>query len=231
MNDHIKWYFGELTRLMLRPIYFFTFMEKGELKDKPFSFILGTSWSISAFVSLVIFMVPVRKMIFGLATGLSGIKFLLITPVLAVMSAVFFFIIFLTVLCVMVLAILAFFTAAALALDLAAGIFHRTSSLKEMLRASYYSSGALVFLVILVLPAVMAKLKLLSFGDFTVGTNIVFFMMIIYLWGLWSIAVRKVYKISRIKSASLSLTVIILVILLQMLVSLKLLPKLERWVV
>jgi hypothetical protein len=150
--------------------------------------------------------------------------------VFIVLLVIFFVMIFLIVLSAVTIALMMLSVLAAWALGYISSRMGGSGTVIEMIRATYYSTAAALSMAVLPVLACITKAKLLSYPDFVTGINIVLAVMIFYFWGLWSIALRKVYKISRIKAVMATLIVIILMILLQMFVSVKLIPKLEGWI-
>ncbi|MCX5748778.1 MAG: hypothetical protein NTZ10_00825 [Candidatus Saganbacteria bacterium] len=230
MKKMIGWYFRDWWKIVARPIYFYTFMEKGELNDKPFSFLLITAWLLSLFITVAVYITSISQMMIALIQGIYGIKLLIVAPVFLLLVLIFFIMVFLIVLSVVVISMMASFYLAACAIHYIAVKAGGKGELKEMVRSAYYSSAPALLLILLPVLACATKFKALSFANFTAGTKIILFVIIFYLWGLWSTAVKKVYKVTRTKALSATLIVVAIMILLQMFGLHKVLSQLERWI-
>jgi len=230
MRKLMKWYFGDWWKIMARPIYFYSFMEKGDVNDKPFSFLLVTSWILSFFITVAVFALSLSQMMLSLIHGIYGVKLLIVFPVFALLVLIFFVMVFMIVLSAAAVGLMLMSACVSWALGYLAARAGGEGSVTEMVRSVYYSTAAVLFLAAVPLLACAAKAGLMSFANFTAGTNMVLFVMVFYLWGLWSIALKKTFKLSRTKALAATLFIIVLVLLLQMFASVKVIPQLERWI-
>lgn len=231
MKALMKWYFDDLFTVLLRPIYFYTFMEDGPWKDKPLSFITISCWIFSFILSIAAFIISVYPMVAVLITGFSGIKLLVVIPVFASFCVVLFLMIFIIVLFLITAFLIALFSLFAILVHYFAGRFGGIGDIRETVKAVFYSSAVLVPVSILPLFALLARFKVFSSQNFGIAANMVIFLAVIYLWGLWSIAVRKVYKLSKQNVLLSTFIVSFLVILLQVVVGTKIVSMLERWTI
>ena len=229
MRHTIRWYFEDWTKVMFRPIYFFTFMEKGPWSERSVTFLLISSWILAFGISVVGFLAYVVPMFSVLIKGISGVKFLLALPVFLLLHLTFFAMIFVIGGSVLIAAAFLGFYVISLLLNYIAGRLGGEGSLGEIVKAAYYSGA--VFLPMLLIPviALSSKYGLIPRQSFAVGINLVLCASIFYWWGLWSIALKKVYGISRQKAVWGTFMVIILMLLLQVAAGLKVIPLLERW--
>lgn len=212
---------------MVRPIYFYTFMEKGDFKDKSLTFALISSWILSFFIAAVLFYTQIMDIIvYRFLEGIFGLKLLFVFPVLVIFAAVFFIIFYILIGGFAALAFISGFSISAFLLVLSARLFGGKGDYKEIIKGSYYSIAAYMGFILIPAMAFLSKFKLLSFNDFITGSNILMFAMSIYLWGLWSILIRKAFHLSKTKAVFGSLIVVLLVIILQMFVGIKILPRL-----
>lgn len=222
-------YFAQWWKIMVRPIYFYTFMEKGEWSDKSLSFLLFTSWILSFFITFVFFYTQIVNIImYRFVEGITGLKFLLLMPVLFVFAVIFFVFFYLISGGLIAILFAAGFGAAAAVLNLIARIFGLAADMREMVKAAYYSSAASLFYLLIFVLGFAVKIKVLSSDNFLIGINLLMFLTSVYMWGLWSISFRKVYKVSKMKAVCATFIVFLLVVLLEMFVGTKFLPRIER---
>jgi len=231
MKEFMKWYLDDLFTILSRPIYFYTFMENGQWKEKSLSFVTVSGWIFSFLLSIAAFIISVYPMVSVLIAGFSGIKLIVVIPVFTAFCIVLFLMIFIITLFFITALLIALFSLFALLLHYFAGRFGGKGDVKETIKALFYSSAVILPVSILPLFALLAKFKVFSSQNFGIAVNLMMFLAIIYLWGLWSIAVRKVYKLSK-KNALLSTFIVsFLVILLQVVVGTKIVSMLERWTI
>lgn len=231
MKAFMKWYLDDLFTILSRPIYFYTFMENGPWKERALSFITVSGWIFSFLLSIAAFIISVYPMVSVLIAGFGGIKLLVVIPVFAAFCIVLFLMIFIITLFFITASLITLFSLFAVLLHYFAGRFGGKGDVKEAVKALFYSSAVILPVSILPLFALLAKFKVFSSQNFGIAVNLMMFLAIIYLWGLWSIAVRKVYKLSK-KNALLSTFIVsFLVILLQVVVGTKIVSMLERWTI
>ena len=226
----LKDYYGVWWKIMARPIYFYAFMERGSWKDRSVSFLLAGCWILAAVLSAAAFLIQLVWLLLGLVAGITGLKFLIILPVFAVLSSMFLLIIFLITGAFISAAVFAALFFFALINDRVFKVYCGKSDAKESIKSFFYSSCAMSFLILQIIFAVCVKFKMLSFQNFLAGSNIVMFVTLVYSWGLWSIASRKLYKTGKTVSVFLTLIPVLIVILLILAADFKLLPALERWI-
>jgi len=231
MKKMLVEYFGDWWKVMARPIYFYTFMEKGAWSDKSFTFLMTSSLLLSLALSIAGFILQILPILISIVEGITGLKFLLIIPVLLVLCLAFFLIIFLMVTGgLIVFSMIAFACAAIATSFIARYILNATGDIKEAIKSFFYSSAVYIPMILLAVLAISVRFRLIPYNMFIIGENVVVYCVVIYMWGLWSISIRKVFKLSKMKSAGVSLIPILIVVLLQLGASLKVLPSLERWI-
>lgn len=214
---------------MVRPIYFYTFMEKGDWKDKSLSFLLISSWILSFFITLVFFYTQIMNIImYRFVEGITGLKFLVLMPVLFIFALIFFIIFYIISGGLIAFLFVLGFGAVAGSLSIIAKLSGWVGDRMEMFKAIFYSSAASLFYLLAFLLAFGAKIRILSFDNFIMGINLLMFLSSVYMWGLWSISMRKVYRISKIKAVLATFIIFLLVVSLEMFVGIKLLPRIEK---
>ena len=76
------------------PILFFTVMESEDWRGRPLDFLLLSSWILSFFISVTIFLVQLIPVGQYLMSGLTGIKFFIALPVVVILGLMFSVVIF-----------------------------------------------------------------------------------------------------------------------------------------
>ncbi len=225
------WYCDTLIKVLFRPIYFFTHMEKGPLKDKPVTFLLLSCWIFSLLMSVFVFMATIYPMVSVLILNISGAKMFIIIPLFAFFCLIFFVMISMIAGPVMIGIVFSVFMLFSLLLHYISGKFGGEGDLKNMIKASFYSGAVLIPFSLMPVIAAATRYKALSHQNLEAGLNLLFVLTIVYLWGLWSIAIRKIYGLSKQKALSASFIAIFLVLLLQMVAGSKIIAIIERWTV
>ncbi|MFH1618194.1 MAG: hypothetical protein ABIJ26_03940 [Candidatus Margulisiibacteriota bacterium] len=223
----LKWYFDTWCKIMFRPIYFFTLMPEGEWTEEPVSFAAISSWIVAAVLSCVIFITQYIPIGVTLVGGISGMKFLIIFPVLLLLSFMFFLITFVISGGMLMVAFFCLFYALGYILHYALKFAGGKGRLADTVKSSFYSSGVVVFGVIPLILAMIVKRDILTFGFFMVGYNIIYFMAALYYYGLISIAVKKCEHLSKGKALVFGVLPLAVFVLLGIFVNKYLLPAIE----
>ncbi|MFH1386437.1 MAG: hypothetical protein ABIH50_02070 [bacterium] len=186
-----------LRRVILQPILFYTRLKEESWKEKSLSFLIITSWVLAAFVALAIFIIQFVPIGATLVEGIKGFKFIIILPVLLTLGFTFYMMTFLIIGGVMVLGLGAAFYLLALILHPIALAARGKGSLNRLVQSLYYSSGVLLAMILPLLLAILARFSLFDPGLFLVGFNFIFFLMVIFIYGLWAVVIRRTYGISK----------------------------------
>jgi hypothetical protein len=70
--------------------------------------------------------------------------------------------------------------------------FNGEKSAADMLQAVFYSSAVMLFFILTLFLAILANFGFLSFEIFRVGFDVVLYLSLLFVYGLWSIIIRKV---------------------------------------
>lgn len=227
----LKWYFQTCWEVLVRPIWFYSTLKEEDWKRKSLTFLLYTAWILAAITALLIFWLQYVPIGSTLVEGISGVKFLIILPVLIILALVFFLITFFIVAGGMVITFGAAFY-------LIGGILHYVylllggeGKLNQMLQHSMYSSAVLLALVFPIFFAVLVKYGWLEFSLFRAGFDFIIILTIVYVYGIWAVAGRKVYDVPKWK-AFVGALVPVLGLLLFLIIFDKIgIRKLEAWLV
>jgi len=227
----MKWYRDCLATILFRPIYFYTHMEKGPLKDKPVTFLLISCWLFSMLMSAFVFMALILPMVSVLIQGITGPKLAVVIPVFVFFCLIFFLMILMIAAPIVIGAVFAAFLLFSFILHYIAGRFGGAGDVRTMIKAVYYSGAVLIPYSLMPVIAAATRYKALTQQNFVPGMNLLAVMTIVYLWGLWSIALRKIYGLSKQKALSASFIAVFLVLLLQMTAGQRIIAVLERWTI
>ncbi|MCX5726157.1 MAG: hypothetical protein NT030_03055, partial [Candidatus Saganbacteria bacterium] len=97
----------------------------------------------------------------------------------------------------------------------------------EMIKGTFYSSAVLLFALIPCFFAIITKYKLITFWQFQMSENIVYYVASIYIYGLWAIAGKKIHDVPRWKSFVAALLPLIVLIMVQIFLNKMIFPKIE----
>ncbi len=222
----MNWYLDTLNRIILKPILFYQDMPKGKWHEDPLSFAMVTGWILAFALTLVFFINSYLPTGLSLVEGIQGQKMIIVIPVLAVMGFAFFAMTVLIVGGILIGAILGLLFFCAAVLNLLLILLGGKGNIFEVGKASLYSSAVMLAGLLNILLMVPVKLKMLTFTDWITGERVVFYCASVYLYGLFSILGRKTHNVPRWKAFLAATVPFILLVLLNIILSAKVLPKL-----
>jgi len=220
------WYIENLYKLALKPIVFYQEMPKGSWKEEPLSFALITGWIMAFTLTLVFFINNYLPTGLSLIEGIQGQKLIIVVPVLLVMASAFFAMTMLIIGGIMIGAILGLLFFCAAVLNFLLILLGGKGNFFEVLKASLYASFALLAGLLNIFLMISVKYKLMSFSDWITGERVVFYCACVYLYGLFSILGKKTHKIPRWKAFLAATIPFIILVLINVVLSAKILPKL-----
>jgi len=226
----LKNYFQDLMKLLLQPILFFTRMPDSEWWDKPVTFLGITAMILAFFTAFSVFItqyIPIGSTLFE---KVSGLKIIIVSPVMLVLAFMFSVIAF-SILFVSFLAgmLLLFWMLGAL-IFWGGNILKGKGDYLKDVKASFYSSGIFLALIIPVFMLVLLKNKTMDFTNFAIGYNIFYGFAILFLYGLQAIIARKVHGLKKWKAFIVALLPFLVLIMLGVIVSYLILPKISPWI-
>lgn len=191
-------YFKTWWTIMVRPIYFYTKLKEENWRAGALTFLLITAWLIAFFATVMIFITQYIDLGSPLVENIQGFSWLIILPVLLTLMLVFFLLTFLILGGVFVFSFFVIFYLVALALHYIYSLLGKKGSFNRMVQSSLYSSAVLLPLIIAFLLMILTKQAVLSFELFRVGYNFLYFLLVLYVYGIWAVAIRKNYQSSRL---------------------------------
>ena len=231
MIGSIKWYSKTWWTIMARPVLFYTLMPEGLAYGEALTFAGATSWILSFVLTLAIFAVKFIEIGLYLIEKLSLWERLLTSPVMLVFSFVFF---------AMTVLIVGGFALAAIvgALYVFGSILHFVlrllggkGSFSETIKASFYSGAVFLLAALPVCLAVLTKYKIITMWQLSAVENMVYYIACVYIYGLWSIAGKKVHDVPRWKAALAAALPFAILIFFGVLFHSKVFPKLDRFLI
>jgi hypothetical protein len=226
----IIWYAKNWWTIILRPIYFYTKLKEEDWKGKALSFFLITSWILAFTAALVIFIVQYWPIGSTLVEGISGFRFIIILPVLIILSFVFFLITFLILGGLFTASFFIMFYLAGLLLHYIYILLGGKGSLNRIVQSMFYSSAAFIGAILILLLMVLTRYAGLDFSLFRAGFIFIYFLILLYVYGLWAVAGRKAYGVPRWKAFAGAIMPIIIVLIFGILFDKIALPKLQPWI-
>jgi len=220
------WYIENLYKLALRPILFYQDMPKGSWKEDSLSFALVTGWIMAVALTAVFFLNNYLPTGLTLIEGIQGQKLIIVVPVLLVMGFAFFAMTALIIGGIMIGAILSLMFFCAAVLDFLLILLGGTGNIFEVFKATLYASAALLAGLLNIFLMIPVKYKLLSFPVWITGERVVFYFTCVYLYGLFSILGRKTHKVPKWKAFLAATIPFIILVLINVVLSAKILPKL-----
>jgi len=226
--DMLRKYFEIWQNVIARPILFYTVMPKKNWKEDPLTFAAQSSWILSFALTVTIFItqyVPIGKY---LVEGLSGIELLMVSPVVLTVAFVFFAMTYIILGGLVMGALLVLLLACASIEHVALKALGGKGDLKDMFSAFFYSGAVFVFGLVPSLLAILTKWHFLNFWQFTISENIIYYFSCLYIYGIWSIAGKKLHDVPRWKAFIAAALPVLILIGINIVLSSKILPKIEN---
>ena len=226
----IKWFLDTWWTIIFRPIYFYTKLKEEDWKEKALTFFLIISWKLGIAASLVIFIVQYVPIGRTLVEGVSGFRFILTIPVLLALSLVFFLITGLILGGMFALGFFVLFYLVGVLLHYVYLFLGGKGHLNRMLQSMLYSSAAMLFGVTVLFLMILTGYGALEFSLFRAGFNFIYFLILLYIYGLWAVAGRKTYGVPRWKAFLGAIVPVIILLIFGLVFDKMALPKLQPWI-
>ena len=193
----LKKYWQTWWTVMARPIYFYVKLEEQDWRKNSLSFLLMTSYLTAAIVALAVFIIQYIPMGRTLIEGVTGFKLIIVLPVVLTLAAVFFMITYLILIGVTVLALGSAFYVTGALLFYVYKICGGQGDLNRMVQNMFYSSAVVLAVVFPALLAVLTRYNWLDLSLFRVGFDFSYFLIGIYVYGLWAVIGRRTCGVSK----------------------------------
>jgi hypothetical protein len=226
MKNYLKTWWA----IILRPIYFYTRLKEEDWKESALTFLMITSWILALVATVVIYIIQYFPMGSTLVEGISGLKFILILPVLLILAAVFFAITFLILGGMFTLAFSGLFYLLGWAFHFIYLVMGGRGSSNRMIQSAFYSSAVLLGGTLVFLLMILTKYAGMEFLLFRYGFNFIGFLALLYVYGLWAVAGRKAYQVPKWKAFAGALIPIIVLLILGVLFDKIALSRLAPWI-
>jgi len=226
----LKTYFATWWQVMARPIFFFSKLQEESWKENSLTFLISTAWLTALLMTIAVFILQYIPIGSTLVAGIHGYKFILITPVILTLAAVFFTLTWLIAGGAMVVGLGAGFWALAFVLHYIYVLLGGKGKLNRMVQQAYYSSAVALAVLFPLILALMTRFGWLDFSLFRVGFNFVFVCLVVYIYGLWAVAVRKVYNVPKWQAFAGALVPALLLLIFGLLFDKIGITKLESWI-
>jgi Yip1 domain len=223
----LNWYLDTLYKILVKPILFYQDMPKGKWRDDALSFEMVTGWILAFAVTVVFFINSYLPTGLSLIEGIQGRKLLIVVPVLTVMGFAFFAMTVLIVGGIFVVAIFGLLFVCAAVLNFLLILLGGKGNLFDVVKASLYSSACLLASLLNIVLMLLVKFKLMSFSVWITGERVIFYCVCVYLYGLFSILGRKTHNVPKWKAFLAATVPFIILVLMNIVLSGKILPKLS----
>lgn len=230
MSKRIRWFLETWWTIILRPIYFYTKLKEESWRGKSLTFFLVNAWIMAVASTLAVYIIQYIPIGSTLVEGVSGYKFVLILPVLLTLVFVFFLITVLILLGLFASAFYVLFYLVAFLLHYIYIFLGGKGSLSRMLQSVFYSSAAMLFGVMILLLMILSGYGVLDLNLFRSGFGVVYFLVLLYVYGLWAVAGRKTYGVPRWKAFTGAVIPVIILLIFGVLFDKIALPKLWPWI-
>jgi hypothetical protein len=230
MIKSLKAYFVEWWVIIARPILFFVRLKEESWQEGSLTFFLITTWLLAFISSLAIFIILWLPTGATLVSGISGLKFLFIVPVLLTQALAIFMITFSILGGLLTLIFGGGFIALAFILHYIYRALGGHGQLNRMIQGLFYSSAVVMFFSLAALLAVLTRYGFLELSLFKVGLNVVYVFVVVYVYGLWAVAGRKAYGLPKWKAFAGALVPVTLMLIFLFIFDKIGVTKLESWI-
>jgi hypothetical protein len=190
-------YFNTWIKIIFQPILFYTFCPSQDWREEPLTFAAINSWILSFFATILVFINQYVPMGATLIEGISGLKSLLIFPVLLMVAFMFFSMTFFIIGGVFLGSVLVLYYLLSFVTFWINRIFSKENKIEDFISAFYYSSAAIVFGLFSLLLGIFISKFDLNFSAFLTGYYLTYFLILLYSYGLFAVVVRKVGKVEK----------------------------------
>jgi hypothetical protein len=214
----------------MQPILFYTKLKEESWREKALTFLIYTSWILGFAAAIIVFIIQYVPIGATLVEGLAGLKFIMIMPVLATLAFVFFLITFLILGGMFTLGFFVMFSLIGIVLHYVYIFLSGKGTMNRMLQMMFYSSAAAQSILLILGLMILSKFAGLTFPLFRVGFNVVYYLTLLYFYGLWAIAGRKTYGVPKWKAFLGAIVPIILLLIFGVLFDKIALSQLQPWI-
>lgn len=186
--------------IIFRPIYFYTKLKEDDWREESLTFFLITFWLLALIATIVVYIVQYVPIGRTLVEGVSGLKFVIVLPVLITLAFVFFVITFLILGGLFTFAFFIMFYFVGILLHYTYLLLGGKGSLNRMIQSMFYSSAAMLGGMLIFMLMILTRFAGMDFSLFRYGYNFFYFLILLYMYGLWAVAGRKTYHVSKPKA-------------------------------
>jgi hypothetical protein len=223
-------YFKTWWQIMLRPIYFYTKLKPENWQEEPLDFMLITAWLMAFLSTIAVFCLQYIPIGSTLLEKVAPGKIIIIVPTMLVLAFVFF------VITILILG--GAFTAALFCLAyFSSYVLHYVYSrlggkgrIERFIQCMLYSLAPVIIFTIIILLTVIIKYGNIDFTVFKAGYNFFYLLFVIYSYGLWAIAARKTYGLSKAKAFQGAMVLFLCLLILGIIFDKIALSKLQSWI-
>lgn len=221
----ITWYFLTLWEMVSRPIYFFSKKDEQEWWEGSLTFAMLTAWIIALAATIVIFITQYVPVGMYMTDRVSGFKYLMVSPVIIAVALDFLIMTWVLLGGILMIGWFCLFYLLGAFFHFICLLAKGTGKIEDSVKASFYSSGVLLFMIISAFFALLVRRDILTGQNFIVGVNLLGFLVGLYIYGLWSIFCRKIYRLAKWKAFIVAAVPFLMVLLVGFIISMKALPK------
>jgi hypothetical protein len=231
MINAIKLYIKDYWTIMTQPILFYSVMVEENWQEKALTFCFITARTLAVVATIVVFIIQYIPIGSTLVSGVSGLRFLLVLPVLITLAFVFFMITLLIIGGAFTMLLMgAMYILGVVLHYVYTFLLGGKGSMNRMIQSLLYSNAAFMSMIFVMFLMILTKYVGLPFSLFRVGFNVTYFFTLLYLYGLWAIAGRKTYGISKWKAFLGAILPIIVMLIFGVIFDKMALSKLQPWI-
>jgi hypothetical protein len=194
-----KWleFINSWWTLITRPIYFFVKMPAGDWKEESFTFMAWSVWTLAFALTVMVFVSKYLLIGAYIVDKISGVKALIISPVIAVLGIVFFIITLGVVAGLLQLISVAGCYCLGWAFHFLAKKFGGAGTLEGAIKVANYSSGVMLFFTLVAGFVLLNYFGIFTAELFRTGVSLVLYFTLFYVYGIWAIGLKISQKLTR----------------------------------
>jgi hypothetical protein len=213
--------------MLFKPDLFFQNLPKTLWSEDSLTFSMITGWILAFSITIVVFINSYFPTGLNLISGIYGNKLIIALPVLLVMGLAFFLMTLFIVAGLIIIALLSMFFAGGAAFNFILILLGGSGNIFDTIKASLFSSGAMLIGAINIILMIAVKYKLMSFSIWILLEKIVFYSGCILLFILFTVFGIHTHKVPKWKAMLAATVPFIVLILFNIVLSSKVLPKLS----
>ncbi len=228
----LKDFFSVLSEILLNPILFFSDIKDEDWYQRPVTIAGIASLILSFAVTISIFITTYLPIGATLFEKVNPSRVIFAYPTIVVLGFAFSVITLSIAFSLFLFLNLAVFGTLGWLVYFAGNVISKShGDFLKHLKASFYLSATSILFVIPILMIILTKNKIIGFTNFRVGYNIIYGLLVIFLYGVEAIISRKMHGLKKWKAFVVALIPLLVLLAFGVGIDKFILPKIQPWII